>query len=113
RGWAKGSVEQEIVRDWLTSAFDRTSGSVLALMGRWGATGAFCDSKGGDDYRAAWQRCQTPVLVVAGDRDELADAEHDVRPAYALSGSSDKRFRLFGEATDGAGFGHIDLLIGR
>ncbi len=112
-GWAQGSVERPVLQEWLARAFDRTSGSVLALMGRWAQTGAFCDSRGTCDYAEAWSSCRTPVLVIAGDDDQLAGAEHDVRPAYIASGSRDRTYRLFGKDADGTHFGHVDLLIGR
>ena len=112
-GWARGGVELEVAREWLSRAFDRSSGSVLALMGLWARTGAFCDTAGRVDYASAWAQWRGPLLVMAGDRDELADAEHDVRPAFACSRSPDRTYRAFGARDDGAAFGHIDLLIGR
>lgn len=111
--WVRGSIERDVLREWLCRAFDRTSGSVLALMGRWATTGAFCDTTGTCDYAALWSGCRTPALVIAGDEDDLADAEQDVKPAYAAAGSPDRTFRVFGRAQDGRPFGHVDLLIGR
>ncbi|MBI3185705.1 MAG: alpha/beta hydrolase [Myxococcales bacterium] len=111
--WAQGAVEREVAREWLLRAFDRTSGSVLALMGRWAETGEFCDTSGRRDYALEWSRCRVPVLVIAGDSDQLADALLDVRPAYAAAGSPDRTFRIFGQAYDGRPFGHIDLIIGK
>jgi polyhydroxyalkanoate synthase subunit PhaC len=112
-GWSKDSIERAILREWLAKAFDRTSGSVLALMGRWAQTGAFCDTAGTNNYAEAWASSRTPALVIAGDDDQLADAENDVRPAYQASTSVDRTYRLFGRARDGVSFGHVDLIIGR
>ena len=112
-GWAKDSIERPILKEWLAKAFDRTSGSVLALMGRWAHTGRFCDSRGACDYASEWASARAPLLVIAGDDDQLADAANDVRPAYQVSRSPDRSYRLFGRAADGVPFGHVDLLIGR
>jgi alpha-beta hydrolase superfamily lysophospholipase len=112
QGWAPGSVEQPILREWLTRAFDRTSGSVLAAMGRWAKTG-LCDSHGRRDYAAEWATCKVPALILAADRDQLAHPFDDVKPAFDLSSATDRTYRCFGPASARHSYGHIDLLIGR
>lgn len=112
-GWAPGSIEREILREWLGRALDRTSGSVLSLMGRWARTDSFCDTTGDRDYSAAWAACDVPVLVIAGDRDQLAHPFYDVKPAYDISRSPDRTYRCFGSASARTSYGHIDLLVGR
>lgn len=111
-GWAPHSIEQPVLREWLKRALDRTSAAILATMGRWAWTGEFTDSESRCDYAARWARCGVPSLVIAGDRDRLADAEADVRPAFEAA-TGDRSFRMFGRCRDGVEFGHVDLVIGR
>jgi len=111
--WVRGGIEPEILREWLFRSLDRTSGAVLGLMGSWAATGRFCDTDGLNDYADAWARFPVPCFVIGADRDQLADAERDVRPAYESAASSDRTFRVFGGAQEGCSFGHVDLVIGR
>jgi poly[(R)-3-hydroxyalkanoate] polymerase subunit PhaC len=105
--WAKGSVEDDVLSEWLARGFDRTSGSVVTLMGRWARQGVFTDTAGDHDYAQAWARSGVPVLVIGGGRDRLAHADHDVRPAFLASTASDRTYRCF------ESYGHIDLVHGR
>ncbi len=111
--WAPGSVEHDVLREWLTRAFDRTSGGVLNTLGRMARTGAFRNLAGDRDYGAEWAACGVPVLVLGGDRDLLAHPYEDVRPAYEASSARDRTYYCFGPSTGGLSYGHIDLLIGR
>ena len=113
QGWYPGSIEPDILEQWLTLSLDRTSGSVLSLMARWATSGRFCDSRERHDYAARWHRSGLPVLVVAADRDRLAHPIKDVKPAFDASTSGDRTFRCFGRTQDGRAFGHVDLVMGR
>ncbi|MDC3378907.1 alpha/beta fold hydrolase [Planctomycetota bacterium] len=111
--WTPGSIERPILHQWLTRAFDRTSGSVLAQMARWARTGSFNDNGEQRDYAQAWSRCGVPTLILAGDRDKLAHPWSDVKPAFDASSARDRTYRCFGWASDGEQYGHVDLLVGR
>jgi len=111
QGWIPGSIEDDVLQSWLQRSLDRSSGSVLALMGRWGATGRFCDTDGKCDYAADWAASQLPVLVIGADRDLLAHPIRDVKPAFDVATTDDRTYRCFGERGDSVG--HVDLLIGK
>lgn len=109
-GWAPGSIEPELLRCYVSTAFDRTSGAILAQMGHWAASGRFCDASGRIDYAQAWAASGIPVLVIAGNRDRLAHPDLDVRPAYDCASAQDRSFRCFGP--DPLDYGHVDLIAG-
>ena len=109
-GWAPGSIEPELLRCYVSTAFDRTSGAILAQMGHWAASGLFCDVSGRIDYAEAWAASGIPVLVIAGNRDRLAHPDLDVRPAYDCASAADRSFRCFGP--DPLDYGHVDLIAG-
>jgi pimeloyl-ACP methyl ester carboxylesterase len=105
RAWFPGSVEKEVLDDYLGLAFDRASLSVaLALMGA-GPRAALRSHDGSIDYGMAFEHMDKPLLVVAGTHDSLAPIE-SVRPAFDQSRSRDKTWRVFP-------LGHIDLVVGR
>jgi pimeloyl-ACP methyl ester carboxylesterase len=112
QGWVPGSIEDEVLEQWLSRSLDRASSSVLTMMGRWGATDRFCDSHGAD-YEERWARCGLPVLVVAADRDRLAHPLRDVKPAYDVSTSADRQYQCFGVRNGDPPTGHVDLVVGR
>jgi len=105
RAWLPGSVERELLEEYLGRAFDKTSvGVALAIM-RAGQEAALKSHDGSIDYGAAFELLDRPLLVVAGTHDALAPPA-SVRPAYDRSRSTDKSYRAFP-------FGHIDLIVGR
>ena len=111
QGWVPGTIENHVLESWLSRSLDRSSGSILALMGHWGATGTFCTSDGKRDYGASWAASGLPVLVIGADRDLLAHPFRDVKPAYDTATAIDRTFRCFG--SKGESVGHVDLLIGK
>ena len=57
-------------------------------------------------YAGAFEKLRDiPLLIIAGSEDDLAPPS-SVRPAYELSSSSDKTYRVFPR-------GHIDIIVGR
>jgi poly(3-hydroxyalkanoate) synthetase len=57
------------------------------------------------DYAERFESLDLPLLVIAGNNDDLAPPE-SVRPAYMRSRARDKTYRALP-------LGHIDLLVGR
>lgn len=77
------------------------------------AHGHLVSADGGVDYAAGLDRVTTPVLMVAGEADIMADMPSSMRTFNAL-GSSDKTLMRFG-VVDGqvADYGHCDLVWSR
>jgi poly(3-hydroxyalkanoate) synthetase len=57
------------------------------------------------DYGERFEKMNLPLMIIAGENDDLAPPE-SVRPAYTFSSASDKTYRPLP-------LGHIDLLVGR
>jgi len=105
RPWSPGSVERNVLDDYLSRAFDHTSLTIALDIVRAGQEAALKSLDGLTDYGVAFEMLPKPLLVVAGTLDLLAPPE-SVRPAYELSRSRDKTYREFA-------LGHVDLVIGR
>jgi pimeloyl-ACP methyl ester carboxylesterase len=103
-GWWPGSVERDLLHERLVHGFDWTSVTVWLEMCRWHATGRF-------DYQDPWQVTDVPLAVVVGDRDHLMPLG-DARPAYDLSGSTDKVLKIFEPYDHEVHWGHLDLILG-
>jgi alpha-beta hydrolase superfamily lysophospholipase len=107
RGFAPKSLEPNILSQHMALAMDTGSVAVLRSM--------FLDAaerrRGGKclgdltEYAEAFEGLATPLLVIAGTKDDLAPPE-SVEPAFLRSRSPDKTYRAFPR-------GHIDLLAGR
>jgi pimeloyl-ACP methyl ester carboxylesterase len=120
-GWvalkaADGMVNQKnvaarIQRRAMASVFSPIWGSVLAQLHDWEAHDAF-RSREGVDWRGGLSKVETPVLLVAGTVDLLADAT-STAAALELVGAKDKSLLVFGRAHGHLeDYGHGDLLIG-
>ncbi len=105
RAWRPGSVERNVLDDYLSRAFDPTSLSVGLDIVRAGQEASLKSLDGLTDYGTAFEMLMKPLLVIAGTDDTLAPPA-SVRPAYELSRSRDKMYREFPA-------GHVDLIIGR
>ena len=105
RPWSPGSVERNVLDDYLSRAFDYTSLNVALDIVRAGQNSALKSLDGRTDFGVAFEMLAKPLLVIAGTLDSLAPPE-SVRPAYELSRSRDKTYREFP-------LGHVDLVIGR
>lgn len=103
RGWHKGALEPHVLEEHMQFAFDAAGIGELVNMFEWAHDERF----GGHarDYAARFEALDLPLLVVAGENDDLAPAD-SVRPGFVASRSSDKSYRAFP-------LGHIDLLVGR
>lgn len=105
RPWRPGSVEREVLDDYLERAFDRTSFTVGVDILRAGQEGRFVSKDKRVDYTTAFEMLEAPLLVIAGTDDMLAPPA-SVRPAYERSRSTDRTYREYP-------LGHVDLIIGR
>ncbi|MBW2460822.1 MAG: alpha/beta fold hydrolase [Deltaproteobacteria bacterium] len=105
RPWTPGSVEDSVLDDYLSRAFDWSSLEIAFDIFRAGKDGVLAGRHGRSNYRAAFEHLDRPLLVIAGTRDHLAPPE-SVRPACRGSRSRDKTYRAFP-------MGHVDLIVGR
>ncbi len=103
RGWHKGAIEPEILDEHMRLAFDRASFAEMKNMFEWASKRRFGTKS--TDYAAAFRSLDVPLLVIAGDNDDLAPPT-SVKPAFDRSLSRDRTYRTFP-------LGHIDLLVGR
>lgn len=106
RGFRRGTMEPEVLRQHMALAMDVGSISTMRAMFSWGRQSRRePDERGLFGYARRFEALNTPLLVVAGRYDDLAPPA-SVKPAYELSASSDKKYRELP-------FGHVDLLVGR
>lgn len=105
RAWLPGSVEADVLDEYLRRAFDWTNVAIALDILRAGRDGKLRSVDGRTDYGAAFEHLDRPLLVIAGTHDSLAPPP-SVRPAFERSRSSDKSYRAFP-------LGHIDLIVGR
>jgi polyhydroxyalkanoate synthase len=110
-GWVPGSTEPHVLQERVVRGFDWTGLSILLTMLRWASTQSF-DGDQGEDYAEAFAKLKTPLLVIAGDRDRLLPPE-DARPAYDLSESPDRTWKLFSDRDEEVHWGHLDIVLGK
>jgi pimeloyl-ACP methyl ester carboxylesterase len=103
RGWHAGSCEPEVLEQHLRLAFDQAALAEMLDMFQWAGERRFGGRE--SDYVERFEQMDLPLLVMAGDNDDLAPPA-SVRPAFVLSRSRDKIYRVLP-------LGHIDLLVGR
>jgi polyhydroxyalkanoate synthase subunit PhaC len=107
RGFAPGSMEPSVLGQHMSLAMDNGSITVLRNMfldaAEWRRSGERLGGLAG--YASAFEALDLPLLVIAGDRDDLAPPA-SVEPAFQRSRSGDKTYRAFPR-------GHIDLIVGR
>ncbi len=105
RAWRPGAVEDEVLDEYLAAAFEPTHLGIAFDIFAGGDRIVLQSDDRALDYGAAFEALDVPLMVIAGDVDDLAPPA-SVRPAYERSGSRDKHYRVFP-------FGHADLIIGR
>ena len=105
RAWRAGSVEDDVLEEYLRLAWEHTHLSIAFDILAGGDRVALFSRDGRVDYGAAFEALRKPLLVIAGDADDLAPPE-SCRAAYERSRSEDKHFRVFPA-------GHVDIVIGR
>ena len=102
RPWMPGSVEDEVLDEYLRRAFDWTTLGIAFDIFRAGYEQA---ANHLSEIRLAFEYLDRPLLVIAGSEDGLAPPT-SVRPAYDRSRSRDRTYRVFPA-------GHVDLVLGR
>jgi pimeloyl-ACP methyl ester carboxylesterase len=105
RAWLPGSMERDVLEEYLRRAFDWTNVGIAMDILRAGRGGKLTSRDGRVNYGMAFEHLNRPLLVIAGTHDSLAPPA-SVRPAFERSRSEDKTFRAFPH-------GHIDLIVGR
>jgi pimeloyl-ACP methyl ester carboxylesterase len=107
RGFDAGSMEPNVLGQHMSLAMDTGSIAVLRSL----FLGAAEQRRSGHrlggltGYAGAFEKLDLPLLIIAGEKDDLAPPA-SVHPAYEHSSSSDKTYRTFPR-------GHIDLVVGR
>jgi alpha-beta hydrolase superfamily lysophospholipase len=107
RGFHRGAIEPEVLSQHMALAMDSGSVATMRAMFAW-ANEVRAQRAGGEGlfgYASRFEAIDVPLLIIAGKHDDLAPPA-SVEPAYELSGSSDKTYRVLP-------FGHIDMLVGR
>jgi len=105
RGWLPGSIENEVLDEYLQRAFDWSNVAVALDILRTGNGEPLRGHDGRRDYAGAFEWLDVPLLIIAGSHDSLAQPQA-VEPAFTRSHSEDKTYRVFP-------LGHIDLIVGR
>ncbi len=103
--WRPGSIEKDILREFLSHSFESTAIQVAIDIIRGGGRQTLTEGTGRLDYGIAFEALDRPLLVLAGTVDSLAPP-NSVRAAYDRSRSRDKTYRAFPN-------GHMDLILGR
>ena len=98
RAWHPGGFEPDVLAEYLERSFDHATFGELAHL-----TDSSADA--GGHFARDFERCDVPLLVVAGAHDPLARPAA-VRPAYDRSRARDRTFVMFP-------CGHGDLVLGR
>jgi polyhydroxyalkanoate synthase len=105
RPWKPGSMEDEVLDEYLRLAFDWTSVEIAFDIFQGGRDGMVRSSHGATDVATAFEHLDKPLLVLAGSEDDLAPPS-SVKPAFDRSRSSDKTYRVFPA-------GHVDIVLGK
>jgi polyhydroxyalkanoate synthase subunit PhaC len=107
RGFARGSMEPDVLAQHMSLAMDNGSITVLRNMFLEAAESRRTGHRLGGffGYAGSFERLDLPLLIIAGTRDDLAPPA-SVEPAFELSRARDKSYRSFPQ-------GHIDLIMGR
>lgn len=105
QGWKPGSMEPELLREYLGKSFEATAVQILFDIFSGADRVTYGNPDGRVDYGIAFESLDLPLLVIAGTEDSLAPPA-SVKEAYRMSGSRDKTYREFPA-------GHIDLIHGR
>jgi polyhydroxyalkanoate synthase subunit PhaC len=105
QGWRPGSMEAEVLHEYLGKSFEATSVQILFDIFSGADRVSLANPHGRVDYGIAFEALDLPLLVIAGTEDSLAPPD-SVKEAYLKSGSADKTYREFAA-------GHIDLVLGR
>jgi len=111
-GWREGNASARLLRTLMLTAVDDIPTSLLREFARWYDTKNMSDRYHMFDFTEHLERITTPILVVAGSKDELTPAR-DLQRVYERISSPEKRFRVIGrEQGFSNDYSHVDLVLG-
>ncbi|MBX3183078.1 MAG: alpha/beta hydrolase [Polyangiaceae bacterium] len=105
RGFLRGSMEREVLREHMALAMDQGSVVTMRALFAWGAESRASSTTPLFGLTERFEGLDLPLLIIAGTSDDLAPPP-SVKPAYERSRAQDRSYRELP-------FGHIDLLVGR
>jgi pimeloyl-ACP methyl ester carboxylesterase len=112
-GFHEGNLDAAAMRALMLVAIDDLPASLLREFARWYETKAMSDRYAMFDFTEHLERITTPLLIIAGGKDELTPPR-DLEYVYDHVGSRDKAFRVIdreqGFARD---YSHADLVLGK
>lgn len=112
RLWVPGQIEQQLLRRYLRSAFDRESVGIVLDLAGWAHTQCFDRSPGRESIHDRLRAFPVPIQFVVGRQDRLVPPS-SVRPGFELTRAPSKAWRVFGERDHRGRYGHVDLVLGR
>ena len=110
-GWVPGSTDIPLIEERIRRGFDWTGLNVSLQMLSWAVSGEMLGEEG-VRYGDRFAQLDCPLLVIAGDQDQLATPS-DVRPAWERSLSSDKRYIELSPLEHEVSWGHLCIVLGR
>ena len=110
-GWVPGSTDIPLIEERIRRGFDWTGLNVTLQMLSWAVSGEML-GEDGVRYGERFAQLDCPLLVIAGDQDELATPD-DVRPAWERSASTDKRYLELSPLEHEVSWGHLCIVLGR
>lgn len=112
-GFHPGNLDTSLLRTLMFTAIDDLPASLLREFARWYETKAMSDRYGMFDFTEHLERIRTPLLVIAGARDDLTPPR-DLEYVYEHVGSRDKELRVIGkEQGFSHDYSHADLILGK
>lgn len=112
-GFHPGSLDADLLSTLMWTAIDDLPASLLREFARWYDTKAMSDRYAMFDFTEHLERITTPVLIIAGGKDELTPAR-DMQYVYEHVGARDKEFRVIGKEQGFAhDYSHADLVLGK
>ena len=111
-GWHPGNADLTLLRTLMLTAVDDLPASLLREFARWYEAKAMSDRYGMFDFTEHLERITTPILVIAGSKDELTPVR-DLERVYKRIAARDKAFRVIGKDQGFAhDYSHADLVLG-
>lgn len=111
-GWRPGNADAALLRTLMLTAVDDIPASLLREFAEWYEAKCMSDRYRMFDFHEHLERIRVPMLIVAGNADQLTPAE-DLKEVYRRISSTDKTFRIVGR---GHGqrhdYSHVDLVLG-
>lgn len=106
------NMEDEIKEKLLDEAITDINPGVLDHLLLMIKRGEFMSATGDFSYRKNLAKIQLPLLLIGGEKDQVAPPEA-VWAVHRAVGSADRTVRIFGPRyKDAAAYGHMDLILG-